>query len=201
MKTYDQSYFDRWYRQSGASKSSGARLQRSVALAVAQAEAFLERPIRSVLDVGCGEGTWRAPLLKLRPKLQYLGLDSSEYAIQRFGRSRNLRQAGFADLAWLRPCPPVDLLICADVLHYVPDADLKAGLPGLAELCAGVAYLEAYTSEDVEGDDIEGDFEGFIGRPASEYRRRLRRAGFAFIGAHCWLSPALAGETTALETA
>lgn len=201
MKTYDQSYFDRWYRQPGASKSSGARLQRSVALAVAQAEAFLERPIRSVLDVGCGEGTWRAPLLKMRPKVHYLGLDGSAYAVRRFGRSRNLRQAQFADLACLRPCPPVDLLVCADVLHYVPDAELKAGLPGLAELCGGVAYLECFTSEDVAGDDIEGDFEGFIGRPKSEYRRLLRRAGFAFIGAHCWLSPALADDVTALEIA
>ncbi len=31
-----------------------------LALAVAVAEYHLERPIRTVLDIGCGEGAWRA---------------------------------------------------------------------------------------------------------------------------------------------
>ncbi|MBD3828644.1 class I SAM-dependent methyltransferase, partial [Stenotrophomonas sp.] len=84
-KIYDQAYFQRWYQpdQTGGP----ARLARKVALAVASAEYYLERPIRSVLDIGCGEGAWRAPLLKLRPRVQYLGFDSSEYAVHRYGRS------------------------------------------------------------------------------------------------------------------
>ncbi|MGE8249812.1 MAG: methyltransferase, partial [Stenotrophomonas bentonitica] len=59
-KTYDAAYFQRWYQpdQTGGA----ARLARKVALAVASAEYYLERPIRSVLDIGCGEGAWRAPL-------------------------------------------------------------------------------------------------------------------------------------------
>lgn len=199
MKTYDRAYFDRWYRKDGRSKASTSRLQRTVALAVASAENFLGRPVRTVLDVGCGEGHWRAPLLRLRPTLHYLGLDASEYAVQRYGRTRHLRQASFGDLAWLRPCPPVDLLVCADVLHYVSDAELKAGIRGLAELCGGVAFLEVYTAEDRSRDDVEGDFEGFIARPAATYRRAFARAGFESIGQHCWLSPALAGQATALE--
>ena len=87
-KTYDRAYFDRWYRQGQI--GGPARLARKVALAVATAEYHLERPIRTVLDIGCGEGAWRAPLLKLRPKLHYLGFDSSEYAIQRYGARHNL---------------------------------------------------------------------------------------------------------------
>src|SRR5690606_16790711 len=73
-KTYDRAYFDRWYRRSEV--GGAARLARKVALAVATAEYHLERPIRSVLDIGCGEGAWRAPLLRLRPKAGYLGFDS-----------------------------------------------------------------------------------------------------------------------------
>ena len=75
---------------------------RKVNMVVALAEYYLGRPISNVLDIGCGEGVWRAPLLKLRPGITYLGLDSSEYAIRRFGRSRNLHMAQFTDLAELR---------------------------------------------------------------------------------------------------
>ncbi|WP_334130657.1 class I SAM-dependent methyltransferase [Silanimonas lenta] len=201
MKSYDRAYFDRWYRAPEAGKRSRARLERTVALALAATEAMLGHPVRSVLDVGCGEGAWRGPLLRLRPRLRYLGLDPSDYAVQRFGRTRNLRQARFGDLATLRPCPPVDLLVCADVLHYVPDAELRTGLPGLAALCGGLAFLETYTAEDVAGGEVEGDFEGFLHRPAAFYRRALARAGFTALGQHCWLSPALAGQATALERA
>ena len=100
-KRYDRDYFDRWYRRGGI--GGARRLARKVALAVAMAEYQLERPVRTVLDIGCGEGAWRAPLLKLRPDARYLGFDSSEYAVRRFGRQRNLHLAHFGDFAQLRP--------------------------------------------------------------------------------------------------
>lgn len=192
-KTYDRAYFDKWYRKAGI--GDAARLQRKVALAVTMAEYHLGRPLRTVLDIGCGEGAWRAPLLKLRPKARYLGFDSSEYAIRRYGAKRDLHFARFGDFAVLRPCPPVDLLICSDVLHYLSTRELARGLPGLAELCAGVAFLEVFAKEDeTEGDDV-----GFQARPARVYRQRFEAAGFRFVGSHCWLSPARAGDAAALE--
>ncbi len=192
-KTYDRAYFDKWYRRSEV--GGNARLARKVALAVATAEYHLERPLRSVLDIGCGEGAWRAPLLKLRPKLSYLGFDSSEYAIQRYGRARNLHLAGFGDFEYLRPCAPVDLLVCSDVLHYLPTRELDRGLPALAELCGGVAFIEAFA----RGDEAVGDDHGFLARPASFYRKRLRALGLRPLGSHCWLSPARVGHAAALE--
>ena len=71
-------------------------------------------------------------MLKLRLKLRYLGFDNSEYAIRRYGARRNLHFARFGDFEMLRPCAPVDLLICSDVLHYLPTRELDRGLPGLA---------------------------------------------------------------------
>lgn len=192
-KTYDRDYFDRWYRRGGM--GGRQRLARKVALAVATAEYHLERPLRSVLDVGCGEGAWRAPLLKLRPRASYLGFDSSEYAVGRYGARRNLHLARFADFAQLRPCPPADLVVCSDVLHYLPAREIDRGLPGLAELCGGVAFLEAFAREDA----TEGDDDGYIARPGAFYRRRFEAAGFRALGSHCWLSPALAAGATALE--
>ena len=192
-KAYDRAYFDRWYRNGGIGGS--ARLARKVALAVAMAEYHLERPIRSVLDIGCGEGAWRAPLRKLRPRVQYLGFDASEYAIARHGRSRNLRLARFGDFATLRPCAPADLLVCSDVLHYLPTRELDRGLPALADLCGGVAFIEVFARED----ETEGDDHDFQPRPAAFYRRRLRAVGLQPLGSHCWLSPARVPLATALE--
>jgi len=197
-KHYDQAYFDRWYRDPALKHTAiggRARLGRKVALAVATAEYHLERPIRSVLDIGCGEGAWRAPLLKLRPKLQYLGFDSSEYAVARFGARRNLHYARFGDFGHLRPCAPVDLLVCSDVLHYLPTRELDRGLPALAELCGGVAFLETFT----RADGVDGDVEGFLSRPAKFYRERLARIGLTPLGSHLWLAPPLQRDAAALE--
>lgn len=194
-KHYDRAYFDQWYRQRGI--GGARRLARKVAVAVATAEYHLERPIRTVLDVGCGEGAWRAPLRRLRPDVRYLGFDSSRYAVERYGRSRNIHFAQFGDFALLRPCPPVDLLVCSDVLHYLSTRELAGGLPGLAELTGGVAFLETFAREDA----AEGDEHDFQSRPARFYRQRFHAAGFTQLGSHCWLSPRLRDTPTALETA
>ena len=192
-KTYDRRYFDTWYRQRDL--GGKAALARKVALAVAMAEYHLGRPLRSVLDVGCGEGAWRAPLLALRPKLRYMGVDSSDYAIARHGVRRNLHWLPFGDLAALPPMPPVDLLVCSDVMHYLPDDELKRGLKEFARLCDGVAYLEVFA----EGDDIIGDLVEMRRRPAAWYRRAFARAGFITAGSHLYLSENVAAAATALE--
>jgi SAM-dependent methyltransferase len=193
-KSYDAAYFRRWYR--GAHATPRADLARKVAMAVAIAEFYWQRPIRSVLDVGCGEGAWRAPLLALRPKLRYQGVDSSEYAVARYGRRRNIALASFGQLGQLRFGEPADLLVCSDVMHYVPTAELRRGLSGFSELCDGVAFLELYA----RGDEIRGDKLGFLSRPASSYRRWFREAGFVACGSHAYLSPNLHANAVALET-
>ncbi len=192
-KTYDRDYFDRWYREAGIHDRAG--LERKVSLAVAVAEYHLARPLLTVLDLGAGEGAWRAPLLRLRPRLAYLGFDSSEYAVSRYGRRRNVFLAKFSDFAELRPCPPVDLLVCSDVLHYLDAAELRRGLPGLAALCGGVAYLETWTRDD----EFEGDSVGFQPRTAAFYRTRFEQVGLVGVGNHCWLSPLLAPAAADLE--
>ncbi len=192
-KHYDRAYFDTWYRQRGT--HARARLERKVALAVAVAEFQLERPVASVLDIGCGEGAWRAPLKRLRPDAGYLGFDASTYAVRRFGAQRNLHLARFGDFEHLRPCAPADLLVASDVLHYLEARELDRGLHGIAELCHGVAFLETYTRDDA----ISGDLDGFKRRPAAFYRRRFEAHGFQWLGNQCWLSPALAGQTSSLE--
>ena len=192
-KRYDQRYFDTWYRKRGI--GGAQRLARKVALALATAEYHLERPLRSVLDIGCGEGAWRAPLLELRPRLRYMGVDSSEYAIRRHGPRRNLHWLPFGDLQVLELSQPVDLLVCADVMHYLPDPELLRGLREFSRLCDGVAYLEVFT----DSDDIVGDLQDLQRRSATWYRRAFARAGFVQAGPHTYLSAGVAALATALE--
>lgn len=196
-KRYDRDYFERWYRRGGSRLEPPAALRRRAAMAVAVAERWLERPIRNALDVGCGEARWRAELRRLRPRLRYVGVDPSEYAVARYGRSRSIVRAGFGELPALELGGAFDLVICADVLHYLSDAELARGLPALASRVAGLAYLEVLTAAD----PIEGDHAGLILRPPARYERAFRRLGLTGVGGHCWLAPGLADAPAALEKA
>jgi SAM-dependent methyltransferase len=195
-KTYDRAYFDRWYRNRTTRVNSHAEVRRKVQVAVASAEYFIRRRIRTVLDVGCGEGAWLPHLRALRPRVQYVGLDSSEYVVRRFGKQRNIHQASFADLPSLG-LDVYDLVICSDVMHYVPDGDLRAGVRAIADASDGVAYLEVLTKED----DVIGDLDHFLCRPARFYRQLFTDAGMTFAGPYLWLSPAFKGAVAELESA
>ena len=94
-----------------------------------------------------------------------------------------------------RPCPPADLLVCSDLLHYLPNRELERGLPALAELCGGVAFIEAFARED----EAVGDDHEFKARPAAFYTTRLRALGLHPLGSHCWLSPGRVAAASALE--
>lgn len=194
-KIYDRDYFDKWYRHPHHAVKSRHELERKVALTVAVAEYYLGRPVGSVLDVGCGEGDWLAPLLRLRPAIQYLGVDSSEYAVARFGRARNLRLATFGQLAELRFDRTFDLIVCTDVLHYVRTAELRRGLRGIVEMLDGAAFLELFTAVDAP----DGDKQGFIARSPKWYRSVFSQAGLMACGTHCYLGPRLKGSVAALE--
>jgi SAM-dependent methyltransferase len=193
-KTYDRAYFDRWYRHDDTRVNAPAEIRRKVVLAVAMTEYFIRRPIRTVLDVGCGEGAWFPHLRALRPAVEYIGLDSSDYVVKRFGRTRNIRKATFGDLATMN-LDVYDLVICSDVLHYVPDAELKAGLRSLAAVTDGMAYLEVLTSED----EIFGDLHALFQRPAAWYRKTFASEGLTAVGPYCWLGPAFQNAVAALE--
>lgn len=195
-KTYDRAYFDKWYRDEAHRVGSRAALKRKVALAVAMAEFYLGREIRNVLDAGCGEGAWRAPLKALRPGATYLGVDSSEYAVERWGRARNLRLATFGQLGQLRFGERFDLIVCSDVLHYVPTAELRRGLDGLTDQLEGLAFIEVYTASDA----LVGDMVGFRRRSAAWYRQTFAEAGLMPVGSHGWVGARQAPWVTSMES-
>ena len=193
-KQYDRRYFDRWYRERGAVVKPEA-VQRKVRLALAAAEYVLARPVRSVLDVGCGEAPWRATLKRARPQLRYVGVDSSEYVVRRYGKRRGIRAGTLGTLGELRLGGPFDLVVCADVLEYVPTPELHEGLLQMRRLCRGLAYIEAFAS----GDDMVGDRAGWHHRSERKYRDAFAAAGYIACGLHCWVPRDGAQRVSQLE--
>jgi SAM-dependent methyltransferase len=184
MKTYDASYFRRWYHNPRTRIDSASALRRKVQLAVSVAEYMLARRIRTVLDVGCGEARWRAPLRQLRPNVSYLGLDPSAYIVRRFGRSHHVRRGGLGTLRALEGAAAYDLIVCADVIQYVDTRELRSGLREIRRLLRGVAYVEAFAKED----DMEGDIVDWSVRTARQLRRLFRGAGLAHCGMNCFVN-------------
>lgn len=172
-----------------------AAVERKARLALGAAEYLLGRRIRSVLDVGCGEAQWQPVLHRLRPAARYAGVDSSEYAVARFGKRRNVRLGRFGELGELGLDGPYDLIVCADVLHYVPGAEMRRGLAALAALLGGVAWIEAFTSAD----SIVGDLHEMRRRSPACYDRLLREAGLVHCGLCCFVSKGFAPGLTAFE--
>lgn len=193
-KRYDRAYFDKWYRNRSTRVHQPGEIRRKAALTIAQAEYFLRRPIRNVLDVGCGEAPWRAHLQEFRPRIAYQGVDASEYVVERYGQERNIRLAAFGELQSLN-LPQFDLIVCADVMHYVPNDEIRAGLAEIARLCEGVAFLEVLTAED----EIIGDLDGLIQRPAAFYRKTLSKLGMRQVGPYTWLGEGLSDAIAELE--
>lgn len=195
--SYDASYFDRWYRGEGF--GSAARLERRVRYAVGAAEWLLDRPIRSVLDVGCGEGPWQPALRKVRPAAAYVGVDPSAYAVERFGRRRNLVLGSLGrlheiDLDSGEPSR-FDLIVCVDVLGYPPDPEVRRGLRTIASMLDGIAFVEAFTTDD----HIEGDTDGYRLRRPSTYARWFADAGLHRVGPHLYVGERLLPTLATLE--
>ncbi len=192
---YDKAYFDRWYRHPRFRVKSRLDMERQMRFVLGAAEYLLERPVRRVLDVGCGEGNWAPVIRRLRPGAQYYGVDGSAYAVRRFGRRRNIQLGTFATLGALDLPRSFDLVLCLGVLNYLPPQEFRAGLRQIHGLLEGMAYLEIFTRVD----EATGDFKREFTRWPSWYRREIRAAGFTSLGLHCYMPKAMAGHAAALE--
>src|SRR2546430_4286637 len=195
MRTFDRDYFQKWYRSPRFRVKTPVELRRQVALALATTELVLGREVRTVLDVGCGEGQWRGELRRRRPQLRYWGVDVSEYAVRRFGRRRNIRLGSIETLHTLSLPAKFDLILCVGMLNYIGLDALRRGLVNIRERLPGVAYLEIFTAAD----DVQGDFGRGDGHAPALYRRILRETGFVPCGMHCYVSHAMRRHLAALE--
>jgi SAM-dependent methyltransferase len=192
---YDAAYFRRYYLDPRTRVLAPAERRRRVAAVVALAERFLERPLATVLDVGCGVGLWGREILRLRPRVEWTGVEPSAAARRAAVVARPILAGSLADLDRLVARRRFDLVLCVDVLHYLPEATIARALPALASRTGGLACLEVLTSAD----EVEGDLAGFLRRTPAWYRRRFAAAGLAACGAHCYLGEGARDSAAALE--
>lgn len=197
MKSFDRTYFDKWYRDPVHKVGTDDDLARQVRLAVAAAEYMLMRPIETVLDAGAGEGRWQPLIKKFRPNASYVGVDPSDYTTSTFGKSRNLVQGTFDDLDKLFPKQKFDLVVCCSVLNYLPPKDFKRALAQLARRTAGLAFIEIFSSED----SVVGDTNNWYTESSKTYKKWMKKAGYIHCGLHCYIIEELESNTAALETA
>lgn len=194
---YDRAYFNKWYRHPRHRVKSPTDIERQLRFVVAATEYLFERPVRKVLDVGAGEGNWSLALKKIRPGASYYGVDASEYAVQRFGKKRNIRLGTFGQVGSLELPDDFDLVLCCGVLNYIAPRELATGLKALGGLCVGAAYFEVFTSAD----DAAGDFTRAEARAPAWWRSLFRRNGWSALGMHLYLPTPIEGVAAALERA
>ena len=176
---YDAAYFDKWYRHPTHRVKTAAELARQVSFVLHTAEWVLGRRVRTVLDVGCGEGHWYPALRALRPRVAYQGVDPSAYAVRKFGARRHLQQGGIEDLGSL------DLREWAHLLLRKT----------FAQRTGGMAYLELFTKDD----HFEGDTDWPAPKSASWYRGLMKRTGLFPVGMQCYVSEAEQYRVSSLE--
>ena len=176
---FDHDYYRRYYYDPRTAVTSRQEL-RARARLIAAFTAHIGLPVRTVLDAGCGTGMLRAPLKRLLPKAEYIGLETSEYLCRRYGW-----QSGH--LEDYRPEEPFDLVICYDVLQYLDARGAARALANFARTCRGVLYFSALTRRDWRSncDRTRTDSAVHL-RPGSWYRRRLLR-NFREVGTGFWL--------------
>jgi hypothetical protein len=165
---FDAAYYRRVYvdrRTRVSSRAAVARLARFVAAYLA----YLEIPVRSILDAGCGVGFWRDAARDLWPRARHHGIEISDYLCRRYGWTR-------ASIVDYKPGRQFDLIVCQSVLQYLSDHDAARAIETLSTLARGAVYLEVPTTEDWRETCDRRRTDGAVHlRPAKWYRRRLDR--------------------------
>jgi SAM-dependent methyltransferase len=175
--SFDRAYYKRFYLEPRTAVSTRGEM-RTRARLIAATTAHAGLPVRRVLELGCGTGMLRAALIRLLPRAQYVALEYSEYLCQRYG----WQQGSVEDY---RASAPFDLVVCYDVLQYLPAAAAERALTNFARLCRGMLYFAALTRFDYDHncDRSRTDSAVYL-RSARWYRTRLNRhfheAGLGF---------------------
>lgn len=172
-KSFGADYYERYYGDEQTRVSDLDEIRR-LATFVASYVDYLQVPVETILDIGCGVGHWRTVAQELWPDADYHGVEYSEHLCERFGWHRG-------SIADLEPeaelgCATFDLVICQGVLQYLPDRAAAKALKNLGRWADGALYLETLTERDWHENCDQSITDGDVHlRAASFYRERLSK--------------------------
>jgi SAM-dependent methyltransferase len=172
---FDSRYYRRFYL-TPATRATNRQQTQTQARLIAALVRQLQIPVRSILDIGCGLGWYRQPLCRAFPGAAYSGVEVSEFLCEKYG----WRHGSVVDLKLSRR---FDIVVCADVLQYLPARDAERAIANLARWCRGALYLHVPTKLDWQQNVDHTGTDGNVHvRSAAWYRQRLRRY---FVHAGC----------------
>ena len=171
---FDAAFYERFYANPRTRVTTHAEMSRRAAVVAALVN-HLEVPVKRILDAGCGLGLMRDTLLEAFPNAAYVGIEVSEHLCKQLGWIQ-------ASLAAYRSRSRFDLIVCYDVLQYLPTGEAVRALANLGRLCRGALYFHAPTREDWKDNaDLSCSDSNIHLRDAHWYRSRLVR-NFRSIG-------------------
>lgn len=163
---FDAAYYRRFYMRAKTRAMSQPETERR-ALVIAALVSQLEIPVKRILDVGCGLGWFKKPLLKVFPKAKYEGVEYSEYLCNKMG----WHHGSVVDFCGRGE---YDLVICCDVMQYLNNRDAERAVNNLARLCRGALFVHIPTQRDWKtAMDPRGTDTRVHVRTAQWYRKRL----------------------------
>lgn len=169
---FDREYYERYYHVAGTAVVTPVMQRHEVAFVIAFCR-HIGLDVKRFCDVGAGTGWWAREFAKRYPACESIEtFDASVEACERYGhRNVPVQKLGGRQ---------ADLIVCRDVLRYVPDSEVERAIGRLARKSRGVIYLHVITSDDVIDEDAS-DMKGWF-RSSAWYRRRFKSAGFRDCG-------------------
>jgi SAM-dependent methyltransferase len=189
---FDKAFFKRFYDDATTSVISENDVFKRACFVLSYL-AHLQVPVETVLDAGCGTGLWLRALRKIDRSIGYLGIDPSEYLCEKFGWF----QSSVADF---RSRKKFDLVVCQDVMQYMPADEVERSFAAVAAVCRGALYFDVPTSDDIKSGllDMKKTDRSIHVRSAAWYRRRLEKH-FENAGGGVFVSPRAQAVLLALE--
>jgi SAM-dependent methyltransferase len=170
-KSFGADYYSRYYDNKETRVSDVSEIRR-LATFVAGYLQYLQIPVRSILDIGCGVGNWKTVSKELWPRARYYGVEYSEHLCDQFGWQQGSVTNLNAKAKLGRST--FDLVVCQGVLQYLDDRAAATALKNLSKWSDGALYLEALTKKDWRENCDQSVTDGDVYlRSGSFYRERL----------------------------
>lgn len=98
------------------------------------------RPIKTLLDVGCGAGELLGAIKEKYPKITLFGTDVSRRALKKLDKRGMTKRTFVLDLGVpKRVSAKYDLVVCSEVIEHLND--WRAAVKILSQVCQGKGYV------------------------------------------------------------